>query len=483
MRDKGRIITVGVVLALGLTIIFLIASEEEPLTGRLIFTQVSADELGGEDNAPGARRYPGQNRIVALEPDGTLKVLTGGFYSARAPEVSYDGKRLLFAGQRQENDPWHIWEMTLNKLEIKQITSGLYDCTDPAYLADGQIVFSSIGADRPAQNKDGVTYALYTCFLDGSEVRRITFHPHQDFAPSVLQDGRILFRSWQMYPSGVSLLLNMRPDGTGVELFYQNRQGGRQSSRAWETSDGQVVLVETKEGDSGGRHLVAVSLMRPLHSRVVLTAGNEGNFHSVFPLSSGKLMVSYRPPGARRYALYEFDPAEGRLGRLIYSDPAYHALEPVMAVQRPRPKRLPSIVNQQKKKGWLFCLNANLLDQQDSSGINSPPKGNWVEVFGPQGELGQVVLEDDGSFYVEIPADLPVRLQTVNEEGRVVRGPSAWIWVRPNEHRGCIGCHEDREMAPENRVPLAITKPAVSLLSPTSSLAAGERSLSKGIEK
>jgi hypothetical protein len=34
------------------------------------------------------------------------------------------------------------------------------------------------------------------------------------------------------------------------------------------------------------------------------------------------------------------------------------------------------------------------------------------------------------------------------------------LWVRPGEQRGCIGCHEPRGRAPENRAILAFDQPA-----------------------
>ena len=86
-----------------------------------------------------------------------------------------------------------------------------------------------------------------------------------------------------------------------------------------------------------------------------------------------------------------------------------------------------------------------------------------VQVFGIDGLLGEVRTEDDGSFYIEINADMPVRFKTLNEAGEILRGPSDWVWVRPNERRSCIGCHEDRELAPENKVPLALYNGMVSL--------------------
>jgi hypothetical protein len=39
----------------------------------------------------------------------------------------------------------------------------------------------------------------------------------------------------------------------------------------------------------------------------------------------------------------------------------------------------------------------------------------------------------------------------------------SWTWVMPREWRGCIGCHEDREMVVPNKMADAFVKPAVRL--------------------
>ena len=41
-----------------------------------------------------------------------------------------------------------------------------------------------------------------------------------------------------------------------------------------------------------------------------------------------------------------------------------------------------------------------------------------------------------------------------------------WIWVKPKETRGCIGCHEDPERIPENEYVLALRRPSNRLLLP-----------------
>ena len=43
------------------------------------------------------------------------------------------------------------------------------------------------------------------------------------------------------------------------------------------------------------------------------------------------------------------------------------------------------------------------------------------------------------------------------------RGCNMNMWVRNNENRGCIGCHEDGELAPEDRLAEALKKPAVQM--------------------
>jgi hypothetical protein len=133
-----------------------------------------------------------------------------------------------------------------------------------------------------------------------------------------------------------------------------------------------------------------------------------------------------------------------------------------------------SVVDPEKGTGEFYGLDADLSDLPAGSPPGSTASSASLRIRSATGRLGELPLEEDGSFYVEIPADTPVRLETLDAAGRVVRGPSAWIWVRPNERRGCIGCHEDRELAPENRVPLAVESPPVSLFQAASPAAGGE---------
>ena len=104
-------------------------------------------------------------------------------------------------------------------------------------------------------------------------------------------------------------------------------------------------------------------------------------------------------------------------------------------------------------------MNADQSDIEVEAGETSK-----IQVLGFNSVLGEVEVDEDGSFYLELKADEPVRFQTLSATGEVLRGPSSWMWVRPNERRGCVGCHENREIAPENIVPKAIEKAPFAMI-------------------
>jgi hypothetical protein len=121
-----------------------------------------------------------------------------------------------------------------------------------------------------------------------------------------------------------------------------------------------------------------------------------------------------------------------------------------------------------KHTGWLLCLDA-WLGRQDGRAVRRERQSVRVRVADAESglDLGEAPLEADGSFYIEVPADRLLRLSTVDEAGQVVASLDSGVWVRPNEHRGCIGCHEPPSLAPRNAQPQAVRHHAVPVLGRT----------------
>ncbi|MCF7847621.1 MAG: hypothetical protein K9M45_02130, partial [Kiritimatiellales bacterium] len=99
----------------------------------------------------------GEINTKSYEPGGVLKMLDiskgwktstifdpGPTGLVRDPELSFDGKRIVFSMRRSIDDDYHIYEINLDGTGLKQLTSakGIADI-DPLYLPNGDIVFSS----------------------------------------------------------------------------------------------------------------------------------------------------------------------------------------------------------------------------------------------------------------------------------------------------------------------------------------------------
>ena len=64
--------------------------------------------------------------------------------------------------------------------------------------------------------------------------------------------------------------------------------------------------------------------------------------------------------------------------------------------------------------------------------------------------LGYAPIEPDGSFKLQVPADVPLAFSVVDAEGRSFQTHTNWIQVRPGERRTCDGCHSPRRGAALN---------------------------------
>ena len=449
------------IFAVVLPFSLLVSCKTGSMNGMLIITRASGKVQHMNLLTGDAWRFLPTAQIAAMNPDkpGSLKVLTGEFNAACFPEISYDGKHMLFAAQKKEGGLWQIWEMDLGSLKSRQVVSLSENCVDPAYLPGGRAVFTRCTGNDTVKT----AHCLYTCNLDGSDVRQITFLPGASFATSVLKDGRLLTISRQLFPGqGDPMLTVLRPDGTKADMFYPGCGGSTFTNRPRETSDGRIVFAESDTSRDLAGDVISISYNRPLHTRVNLTEGIDGSFFSVLPLQPGRFLVTLRKPDAEHYALYEFDPVNKILGAALCSDPGYDIIDVVAAGKYDRPKKLPSEVDLQVKTGLLLCQDINFTGFQSTVNNHTTRKASMIEVLGTDSAYGIVPVEEDGSFYLKVIADTPFKIRTLDEDGHVIDGPCTWLWLRPNERRGCVGCHEDPELVPVNRIPLAVkTNPAI----------------------
>lgn len=428
----------------GLMTLVLVSCGGKRYEGKIIAVELPGDDLALE----GAR-------LVLLDPDHPDRdgqALTGDLASAAAPSLSHNARYLFFQGQKEKGDPWQIWVIDLKKNRLKQVTDLPDNCTQPASLPDGTVVFS-----REGWMLDQTKHDLWKCGMDGCCLNRLTYNPADNIHASVNREGRVIYSSTTRYPDlHASRLMIMRPDGTKSELYNARCCNYIPEGGGIESADGYVYFIVS------GRRLSRLLHQRPLHTFELLW--EEGEFASVAPSLDGSCLVSYRPDGDGVYMICRFDPVSREEPVPLFTQKNYTDPLPVEVID-PRPRILPSAVNPENRTGLLMSqdINHSMLPVQKE--LQGDTLADRIRISTLDGEVAVVESREDGSVYVKLDADTPYRIETLNSNGETVRGPSDWIYLRPNERRACTGCHADQELAPRNYQPHAVKEDPVVLVS------------------
>lgn len=431
---------------------------------------------------PGAAlsdRFPQGSRIVLLpakqQPSAAPINLTANFFAAADPEVSFDATKILFSAKKSADDPWQIWEMNVDGSSQRQVTQCPHDCQRAAYLPGDEIVVTyseSLGAD--------ILINLAVVKLKGEKFHPITFGRANFWLESVLRDGRILASaSWPLSsdPSDKNsrALYTLRPDGAALDSLRCDHEHPATRSEAAELADGTVIFVASSVAPSAGRHGTisntpthpALTEIRPASLREAPVKATPGIYQFPAQLSSDTLIVSYsRSSSARtdvsQSALYTFNRKTNSLGPRLYADPHFSSVQAVPVVAHAVPKKFWSILNLDSKTGSFISLNSSSSSDEPSGHIAATI--TRVRAFAldesshSEHALGEAPVEKDDSFFVEVPANQPVRFELLDAKGQVLRAEHSYIWARPGEQRGCAGCHSSKAVAPENRWPLTLKR-------------------------
>ncbi|MBN2369546.1 MAG: hypothetical protein JXO72_03590 [Vicinamibacteria bacterium] len=457
-------------------------------------------------------------RLVLVEAGKVFKVLTSDFASAADPDVSFDAKSIVFAGQKQADDRWAIYEMNADGSGVRQVTSAIDDLRQPVYLPTVHTIIADptkgteprpqIGYVRlfdASLNEAGAgrARAIYSVRIDGASPRRLSYNLSSDMNPTVLNDGRIVYASWRRatFSRGVSgriVLLGINPDGTDPAIFAGD-EGLRLKLMPCVTRDRLVAFVEAESvGWDGAGSLGCVSLRRNLHSRRRITFEGDGLFLSPSALSDGQIVAARRPPnGSGDHGIVRVHPVSGKVTSL-FDDAAFHDIQARAIAPRPAPDGRSSGLKDPDEEAHaaesgdasrkvaipdvtMYGLNVYLNDlgHDLAEGVirrlriiegmpltsTSGPAAHGPEPLAPRRLLGEAPIEPDGSFYIQIPAETPVQFQILDQDGLALR-TSGWIWGHYNGRQGCVGCHEDPERTPPSRFADALRKPGVRLILP-----------------
>jgi hypothetical protein len=212
MKLLSRMASVGLSATLVLLVCgFGVESAQKPSTPLIVTAAPVYQPLAA---LRGGERFPKGAQLMLVQ-DGSATPLIEGFASTADANVSFDGKKLLFAGKESAGDKWSVWEFTLGDRSARKVISGESDVIRPLYLPGDRLVF----ARRRTHG-----FQLGAAKLDGSGALPLTYMATSALPETVLADGRILFQAG--FPLGTDLdhgavpeLFLVYSDGSGVESY------------------------------------------------------------------------------------------------------------------------------------------------------------------------------------------------------------------------------------------------------------------------
>ncbi|MGO8759194.1 MAG: hypothetical protein ACLQG3_13810 [Terracidiphilus sp.] len=391
----------------------------------------------------GQERFPKGAQLLLVHA-GKTEPLVAGFAASADANVSFDGQTVLFAGKQSAGDPWQIWELMLKDRSVRKVIATAGDAERPLYLPGGRMVWAQrTAAGFEVQSAEDGHPEKYPVLnpTAGPGVLPLTDMRANAFPADVLRDGRILFEAG--YPLGEGSTPEMYlvyADGSGVESVRCDH--GRARWSGTQLASGDVIFTH---GTSLARFTSPLGHEAPV-------AAPQGTFAgAIAETASGAWLVSAKTAADTRYAVKAWKPGETAM-RTVLARSGEDLVEPVVVAPRGRPNRHPSGLHP-----WNYA-NLLALDARVSreGSLKGTPVAVRLETQDGEGRaiaMGTAPVEKDGSFFVQVPGDRPIRFELLDFKGTVLRQEHGWFWARGGEQRICVGCHAGPERAAENRVP------------------------------
>ena len=396
----------------------------------------------------GEERFPAGAQLLLVHA-GKAEKLVPGFAATADASISFDGKNVLFAGKQAPSDPWQIWELTLGDHSLRRLIANSADAIRPFYLPAGRLVYARRtprGFQLEAAGRADSDVLAPVDANAGSSLTPLSYVPANAVPADVLADGRILFEATSPLGSGTTPeLFLVYSDGSGVESVRCDHGAARWGGR--QLASGDVVFTHgasLARFTSPSAHEVQVSAPRGDYSGAIAET------------ALGDWLMSARASAGTHYALKLWKPGAAAMQTVLAVN-GEDIVEPVLVASRTRPHRHPSALHDWNY-GNLLALDARASRLGD---LHKTPATVQLEMLDAQGRVvvtGTAPVEADGSFFVQAPADKPIRFTLLSDTGSVVRKERGWFWLRSGEQRICVGCHTGPERASENRVPAVLLR-------------------------
>jgi hypothetical protein len=424
----------------------------------------------------------------------------------RDPCVSFDGKKVVFAWNPDpDRGGYHIYEMEINNPQKPPVQLTSDPCGlavsdfEPCYLPNGDILFNSSRCFGYVDCNFNITSNFYLMNKEGKYLRRICFDQLHNFYPSVMSDGSILYSRWEYNDRNIANcfgLFIMNTDGSHQREYFGNQTSWPATlpqAREIPGANGKVLAITGGHiGPYAGDLMIidpskkrngveAVQLVAPLRQSpkpkdVDFLYGVPDStklFQNPFPLNKDWFLISYRVNRSSKFRIYLMN-INGDRELLAWDD------QSVSQQQSCIPRTTPPVIAYQadysKSTGRVTMANAYFgsgtgenvasgsiakiriialeyhtdpsFGNTGSSGFTMTPVGRWTASWMSKSIVGEARVEEDGSADFYVPSRTPLYFQLIDRNGCAINSMRSWLTVMPGEQFSCIGCHEDKNVAP-----------------------------------
>ena len=422
-------------------------------------------------------------------------------------DVDFSGEKLMFTGNgfgKKESRPWDVFELDLKTGKKESLTAHMPADTDSynsCYLPDGRIIFVNTSGMQGVPCVAGVDYAgnLHLYDREKKTTRRLTFDQDNNWFPTMLPDGRVMFLRWEYTESAhyfSRVLMHMNPDGSDQKEYYGSNSywpnslfnarplPGRPGMFAGIVSGhhgvkrlGELVLFDVNRGRTATEGAVQKipGYGKPVENvtKDQLVQGlKTPYFAESYPLNDECFLAVSSPSGNQGVTnvvwcdIYDNIVPLTASSYFVYADPA--PLGP-----RKKPPVLHDRVNTESKTATVY-----ISDVYRGRAMAGVPRGEakalrvFMSEYSPRNTgshyamgmesnwdlkvlYGTVPVNPDGSAIFTAPACQPLTLQVLDGEGRALALMRSWFTAMPGETLSCIGCHERQNCAPPARAVMA----------------------------
>ncbi|MGQ7870423.1 SUMF1/EgtB/PvdO family nonheme iron enzyme [Sunxiuqinia sp. sy24] len=455
------------------------------------------------------RRQGWNNDICALSNlQGEIKINSLIKSDSGAPildiDLHWDSKRLLYSTVGS-NKRWQVVEHNLADQSEQVLTPHEYDDIDyfdPCYLPNGKVVLSTTAAyvAVPCVGGSNKVSSLHLLDPANKDLRQLNFGQESEWNPVVLNNGKVCYLRWEYTDNShyfTRILMNMNPDGTTKKEYYGSGSYfpnslfdvkpipnhpsqfiGIVSGHHGLARSGRLIIFDPVKGRKEADGVVQEI---PGYGKTVepiikdnLVDGVWPQFLTPYPLSENYFLVSAKMGPDELWGIYLVDKFDNMT--LVYEEEGAALVEPNLLQKRPVPPVIPERVNLTDSTSTVY-----IMDIYQGQGLKGVPRGTVKQlriftyeysynkrgghdIIGLESSwdvkriLGTVPVEEDGSATFKIPANTPVSLQPLDENGASLQLMRSWMTGMPGEVVSCVGCHESQNTMPESRFTIASRK-------------------------